>query len=435
MLAKIKCLRCHIEGMEDICVLGLGYIGLPTALMFAKAGYMVHGVDIKEEIVTTLAAGKLHIKEPGLEELLNEILGMGNITFDVKPITADVFIICVPTPLNSEKKANLDYVQSAVESMISYLKDGSLVVLESTVPPRTCVEFVQPILERSGFSAGNAIHLAFCPERTIPGKILDEIVNNDRIVGGVDEESTKLARNYYSSFVKGQIHETDATTAEMVKLMENTFRDVNIALANEFAMVAETVKINVWEAIMLANKHPRVNIHQPGPGVGGHCIPIVPWFIVEKDVDHTPLIQCARMINDEQPAKIVSLLKKVVDLAQSPAITVWGVAFKPNTDDASYSPASDIIRLIEREGGRVQVSDPFVERFEYPIQTLEESLDQSECIIVIADHDMYATLDPEEIGNHMKNRVIFDTRNSLSRKKWEDAGFNVLTFGDCSTYS
>jgi len=402
--------------------------------MFAKSGFKVIGVDVKKEIIDNLNKGKCHIKEPGLDELLKSVVEAGSITFDVKPVVADAFIICVPTPLNSEKKANLDYVKKASESIVPCLRENAVVILESTVPPRTCIDVIKPLLEKSGLKAGNKFALAFCPERVIPGRILVEIVDNDRIVGGIDEKSTKLAKDLYKSFVKGNIFETDSTTAEMVKLMENTFRDVNIALANEFAFVAETVKINIWDAIKLANKHPRVNIHQPGPGVGGHCIPIVPWFIVETDVEHTPLIQCARMINDAMPRKIISILEKIVDFSKKPVISVWGVAFKANTDDCSYSPATDIIRLILHKGGIVRVHDPFVEKYEYPIMTMKESLKNSECIVFMADHDAYKKLDPKSLENMMKVQNVLDTRNIIDLDSWTKAKFKVFKFGDKSTF-
>ncbi|HME54877.1 MAG TPA: nucleotide sugar dehydrogenase [Candidatus Lokiarchaeia archaeon] len=420
--------------MKTICVVGVGYIGLPTACMFAKSGYEVFGVDVKRDVVDGLNEGKCHIKEPGLPELLASVVDSGHISFGLEPIVADAFIICVPTPLNQEKRANLDFVKSASESIVPFLTEGCVVILESTVPPRTCDDVIKPILEQSGLIAGAGFSLAFCPERVIPGRILVEITENDRIIGGIDEQSTGMAKELYGSFVQGNIYETNSTTAEMVKLMENTYRDVNIALANEFTLVAETIGINIWNAIKLANKHPRVNIHQPGPGVGGHCIPVVPWFIVEKDTEHTPLIQCAREVNDGMPRKIINILEKIADFKQNPVISVWGVAFKADTDDCSYSPATDIIKLIVQKGGVVKVHDPYVENYDYPILSIDESLVESECILIVADHEMYKTIDPGTFMNVMKVQSVLDTRNIINNDAWSEAGFNVFKLGDKSTY-
>ena len=420
--------------MKDICILGMGYIGLPTACMFAKTGFNVHGVDIKDHVVQKLRNGDIHIEEPGLEDLLQEVIKTGKLHFDLEPIEADAYIICVPTPLKPEKTAELKYVRNATESIVNYLKEGSLVILESTVPPGTCKEVVLPILETSGMKVGEKIFLSFCPERVIPGRILIEIVENDRIVGGIDDKSTNRAKKLYSSFVKGNILTTNSTTAEMVKLMENTYRDVNIALANEFALIAGTLGIDIWQAIQLANRHPRVNIHSPGPGVGGHCIPIVPWFIVEKNKERTPLIQKARQINDMMPSEIISILEDFTNLDNNPVITIWGVAFKPNTDDASFSPATEIIRNIQLKGGQVKIHDPFVKEYEFPLVSLEESVKHSECILIIANHDYYEEINPEKVGKDMNHKNIIDTRNSIDLDHWVSAGFKAIIFGDAKTY-
>nr|MDO8117291.1 nucleotide sugar dehydrogenase [Candidatus Sigynarchaeota archaeon] len=420
--------------MRTICVLGMGYIGLPTAVMFANAGFEVHGVDVKEDVIASLARGKVHFEEPGLADALTKAINTSALFFHSKPVAAETYILCVPTPLNSEKRANLDYVVKASESIIPVISKNALVILESTVPPRTCLDVVKPILERAGMKVGTDISLAFCPERVIPNNILIEIVENDRICGGIDEISTKRAKDIYKSFVKGDIHETDCTTAEIVKLMENTFRDVNIALANEFEIICETLGINVWEAIRLANKHPRVTIHQPGPGVGGHCIPVVPWFIVEKDETNSKLIQVARGINDKMPGRILKLVGDHVDLSKNPVITIWGVAFKPNTDDTSLSPATDIIKLLEGAGAVVKVHDPLVKAYIYPIMALEESIDGSECIIIITNHDYYTTVDLSMISRKMKKRQVIDTRNTIKAKDWSLLGFKCVILGNPVIY-
>ncbi|MHA1714090.1 MAG: nucleotide sugar dehydrogenase [Promethearchaeota archaeon] len=416
--------------MKTLCIVGLGYIGLPTACMFATSGYRVHGVDVNQDVIDQLNSGNSHVEEPGMNTLLKKAMDSGNLKFSNTPINADGFVICVPTPINAEKKANLDYVISASKSIAPFLSDGSLVILESTVPPGTCRDVVKPILESSGRTVGKDVFLAYCPERVIPGNIIKEIVENDRIVGGIDEQSIKKAKMLYSSFVKGKIYETDATSAEMIKLMENTYRDVNIALANEFAMIGEKVGINIWNAIYLANKHPRVNIHLPGPGVGGHCIPIVPWFIVEKARECTPLIQAARRINDNMPRKILEYLRNMVDLTSKPVITIWGVAFKPNTDDASFSPATTIIHLLMAEGAIVKAHDPLVKKYTVPLLDLHESTKNSECIVIVANHDYYKSINIKGIAKTMKCKRILDTRNSIEKSKWESEGFEVFIFGD-----
>ncbi len=415
--------------MTRVCILGLGYIGLPTACMFAKAGMDVLGVDVNPDILQSLKQGKIHIEEPGLEEIFQQVIKSGKLTVGNEPKPSDAFIICVPTPLGSDKHANLDYVKAASKAIVPNLRKGSVVILESTVPPRTTVDVVKPILQGSGLKAGEEFYLAFCPERVIPNRILIEIVENDRICGGINEVSTKTAKDLYKTFVKGEIFESDSTTAEMVKLMENTFRDVNIALANEFAIVAGKLGVNIWEAIHLANKHPRVNIHQPGPGVGGHCIPVVPWFIVEKDVEGTPLIQIGRRINDSMPELMFSLIKQHLPVDSQTIVTVLGVAFKANTDDASYTPALDLIKHLESAGFQVRVHDPLVHRFSYPLLGLVDAVSGSDCVVIVTDHDEYKHLDLGQVRKLMRGNLVFDTRNVLDKNAWREKGFNVITFG------
>ncbi len=294
-----KSLYCAVttlgENMMKICVLGLGYIGLPTALLLAKCGFEVIGVDVNEKVVNTLNQGQLHISEPGLPELFEQ--ARRNFAAQTVVPEADVYLIAVPTPLNEHiRVSDLKYVRSAAEMIYPHLQRGNLVILESTVPPCTSEKLLIPILEKSGLKAGE-FQYVHCPERAIPGKTLYEMVHNDRIIGGVDAESAESARTVYSSYVQGRTYLTDTTTAEFVKLIENTYRDINIAIANSFAQIAEDYGVDIWEAINLANKHPRVNILQPGPGVGGHCIAIDPWFLTESSV-RTGLIQLSRDIND-----------------------------------------------------------------------------------------------------------------------------------------
>ncbi|HUV16068.1 MAG TPA: nucleotide sugar dehydrogenase, partial [Pelolinea sp.] len=283
---------------QTLCVLGLGYIGLPTASTFATHGLKVVGVDTKPEIVAGLNNGEVHLFEPGLRTLVQAALRSGNLVVKYEPEAADAFIIAVPTPFKEDKKADLDFVISAAESIVPHLRKGNLVILESTSPPRTTVDIVAPILEKSGLKAGTDFQLAYSPERVLPGQILRELIENARVIGGVDAASAEAGRELYSIFVRGEIILTDATTAEMVKLMENTYRDINIAAANEFARLADRFQVDIWEAIEIANRHPRVKILSPGPGVGGHCISVDPWFLVEAAPETAQLIRTAREVND-----------------------------------------------------------------------------------------------------------------------------------------
>src|SRR5215216_3521394 len=354
---------------QKICILGLGYIGLPTASTFATHGLKVVGVDINPRVIETLRSGNLPIHEPGLRTVLDAALGSGNLTISTKPEEADAFLIAVPTPFYPDthgeyngrqyKLADMRAVASAAEAIVPYLRKGNLVVLESTSPPRTTVDLVQPILERSGLKAGMDFHLCYSPERVLPGQILRELIENARVVGGVTPESARAGHDLYATFVKGQIIETDATTAEMVKIMENTTRDVNIALANEFARLAEKFGVDVWEAIRLANLHPRINILSPGPGVGGHCISVDPWFFVEAAPELTPLIYHARQVNDGQPHFVLEKVKQALGSLQGKKIAALGLAYKPNIDDLRESPGTEIVRLLQDEGAQVKAWEPF----------------------------------------------------------------------------
>ena len=280
---------------KRICVLGLGYIGLPTACTFATNGLQVIGVDVNVRVVETLKRGEIHIHEPGLRSIVEEAIKSGNLQVTTTPEEADAFIIAVPTPFYEDKTgdyngetyklADMRAVTSAAEAIMPHLRKGNLVVLESTSPPRTTVDLLLPILEKSGLKAGKDFHLVYSPERVLPGQILRELIENARVIGGITPESAQAGHDLYAIFVRGEIIKTDATTAEMVKLMENTYRDVNIAIANEFSRLADRLGVDVWEAISLANRHPRVRILSPGPGVGGHCISVDPWFLVETAPD------------------------------------------------------------------------------------------------------------------------------------------------------
>ena len=371
---------------REIVVIGTGYVGLPAALLLARAGHSVIGVDINDNIVRAINDGILHIKEEQLQAIMDEPTVKKNLKAQSAPCAADVFLIAVPTPLDERKKvADLSMVIEVAKSLIPHLRAGNLVILESTVPPLTCRETVTPILEQSGLKVGETIHLAHCPERILPGDVFYEIVHNDRIIGAADETSRAMAAEVYASFVQGELLLTDDVTAELVKLMENTYRDVNIALANELAAVARTLEIDAGETIALANRHPRVDILKPGIGVGGHCIPIDPWFIKEVDPVNSRLIFTARLINDEMPAQIAAKIRAAVREIKNPHIVAVGAAYKPNTEDTRESPAIEIVRLLRADGCQVDHFDPLVEGMAYP-STLTAACTGADCLALLVEH-------------------------------------------------
>lgn len=412
--------------MKKICVIGLGYIGLPTAILLSK-DYEVYGCDVNEEVVSKINKGEMPFLEPDMEQLFQD----STIVSSTKPVTADVFIICVPTPFNKEvKMADLIYVRQALTSITPYLQPDNLVIIESTITPGTCEKIAIPILERSNLKVGKDIYLSHCPERAIPGRTFFEMVHNDRIIGGMDEKSADLSADIYNSFVKGAIYKTDIRTAEFVKLIENTYRDVNIALANELAMLAEETGVNVRHAIELANKHPRVNILSPGPGVGGHCIAVDPWFLTESSC-HANLITKAREINDSMASFIVGKVKRIFLEAgiTNPIITILGVAYKGNIDDTRETPALKLIKLIEKEGWMVKIFDPLVENFDYPLLPFKEAFLDTDIIIIEVDHDEFKNLNANTLGTYVNNRIILDTRNILNHDDFLREGFQIYTLG------
>jgi UDP-N-acetyl-D-mannosaminuronic acid dehydrogenase len=416
--------------MSKICVLGQGYIGLPTALLFANNGHEVVGIDVNKRVVDTLKAGKMPFEEDGFQELLDSAIAKKAFRAESLVEEADVFLVAVPTPFDSDlRMADLKYVVSACEMIVPHLRKGNLVIIESTIPPNTCDKRVRHILEESGLKMCQDFYLSHCPERAIPGNTLYEMINNDRVIGGVDEKSAQLTADLYSSFVKGNLHLTTSTTAEMIKLMENTFRDVNIALANEFAQIADDYGIDVWKAIEIANKHPRVNILKPGPGVGGHCIAIDPWFLTEN-ANNSSLIMMSRQINDSMPQYVLKMVKEMLAGIENPTITVFGVAYKGDIADTRATPAKKFIKLAEKEGFKVKIYDPFVKEWSYPILGLEEAVEGSDCIVVLTDHSEFRELDPGKLTNIMGRENIIDTRNILNKKMWENSGYKVKVIGN-----
>ncbi len=411
--------------MDNVCVLGLGYIGLPTAALLATHGYRVLGVDTDLRIVETIKQGGIHIEEPGLQTLVRAAVQSGNLQAAAAPTPCEVFIIAVPTPINNEKKADMGYVRQAAESLASVLKTGDLVILESTSPPGACETLVKPILERSGLCVGPDISLAHCPERVLPGRILTELIANDRIIGGIDVRSAERARALYARFVEGEIFLTDATTAEMVKVTENTFRDVNIALANETALLCEQLGISFWEVARLANRHPRVNLHAAGPGVGGHCISVDPWFLVERFPDTARLIALARERNDAMPAHVAQTVQTLLSDIKEPVVAALGLAYKGNVDDIRESPSLHVITLLEQAGCVVRAHDPHVQRAPITNHALETCVEGADCLLLLTAHNAFKTLDPRRMRQRMRTPLLFDAHNLFDHTPWIEAGFNV----------
>ncbi|WP_413787082.1 nucleotide sugar dehydrogenase [Rossellomorea sp. YZS02] len=402
--------------MEKICVIGLGYIGLPTSAIFAKSGIEVVGVDVSEKVVEKLNNGEVHIEEVGLPELVKEVVESGKLRGSVTPEDADAFIIAVPTPIHEDQTANVDYVVSATKAILPYLKKGNVIIVESTIPPRTINDVVAPIIEESGLNPLEDVYLAHCPERVLPGRILIELIENTRIVGGITPEASKRAGDVYRQVVTGDVIETEAVTAEMSKLMENTFRDVNIALANELVKISAKLNVNAHDVIELANKHPRVNLHQPGPGVGGHCLAVDPYFIVEKAMNESPLIQTARGINNSMPEFVVSQVERLTAEIENPTIAVFGLTYKGNIDDVRESPALDITKmLVNHPKFDVRAHDPHVrdEQVSFPLYSFEESIKDAHLVLVLADHNEFKVMDEQVLVKGLKAPVVFDTKNCV----------------------
>lgn len=393
---------------QKIVVVGTGYVGLPAALLLARAGHEVVGVDINENIVRAINEGILHIDEDELQDILNEPEVRQNLSAQTDVCPADVFMIAVPTPLDSKKKiAVMDYVRDATEAITPHVRSGNIIILESTVPPLTCRNVITPILERSGLKVGKDLFLAHCPERILPGNVFHEIVHNDRIIGAADETSQNLAKNVYASFVKGNLFVTDDVTAELCKLMENTYRDVNIALANELAQVAEGLGVDPIGAIDMSNKHPRVNILKPGIGVGGHCIPIDPWFIKEVDPANSRLIFTSRLVNDEMPERIAAKIRRAVAGVSNPKIIAVGATYKPDTEDKRESPAIEIVEMLQHDGFDVTHYDPLFEEMNYV--SLASAVKDADCLALLVEHKV--VLDElsdklEDIQESMRTPVI-----------------------------
>jgi UDP-N-acetyl-D-mannosaminuronic acid dehydrogenase len=393
---------------QTVCIVGLGYIGLPTAAVLADAGHRVFGVDVRPDVVELINQGKIHIHEPHLDSLVAHVVRQGALHARLQPCEADVFILCVPTPHHEDKAPDVTYVAQAAKSIAPYVRRGNLVILESTSPPGTTENTVIPRSLPAGFTVGEDIFYAHCPERVLPGRILIEVVENDRVVGGVTPACTARTKAFYETFVRGQVWTTSAITAEIVKLTENAFRDVNIAFANELSLVADDLGADVFEIIQLANKHPRVNILNPGPGVGGHCISVDPWFLIHASPKTTPLMLAARRVNDGKPGFVVEKIIQAAASVPNPVIGCLGLAYKADVDDLRESPSIQIVREIQGRGlGEVLVCDPFVapERFtEFPLVSLEEVLERAQILVLLTAHTEFRNISPERL----KDKQVID---------------------------
>ncbi len=383
--------------VEKICVMGLGYIGLPTASLLANRGYKVHGVDVVQETVDTINAGHIHIVEPDLDTFVQSAVKSGNLKADIKPTEADIFIIAVPTPFKANHVPNVDYIVAATKSIAPYVKPGNIVILESTSPVGT-TDLMERTLKDEGIDT-TRIHFAHCPERVLPGKIMHELVHNDRIVGGTTEKATKETAAFYRTFVTGEVLETDARTAEMAKLTENSFRDVNIAFANELSMLSDKFGIDVWELIALANRHPRVNILQPGCGVGGHCIAVDPWFIVDAAKGDAKLIKTAREVNDYKSEWVVEKVKNAAlifekEYGRKAKVACMGLAFKPDIDDLRESPALYITRRLVSEGLNVLAVEPNIKSHpEFDIIDYQSAKEDADIIVFLVSHKEFQNME------------------------------------------
>ena len=396
---------------QTLCIMGLGYIGLPTAALLATHGFQVCGVDCKPEVVEGVRRGEPHISEPELSLMLAAGVAEGLISAGTEPKPADVFLIAVPTPLNDHNEPILDHVADAVHAIAPVLQPGNLVIVESTCPVGTTEELVAGILQQHGYEPGDDLFLAYCPERVLPGRILLELIENDRIVGGINDASTEAATRFYEQFVRGDVIGTTARTAELVKLTENSFRDTNIAFANEISMISASEGVNAWEVIELANRHPRVNLLSPGPGVGGHCIAVDPWFIVHRSPTQSRLIRTAREVNSAKPAWVLDRIRASAARYKAPRIACLGLTFKADVDDLRESPAFEIVETLRRERvGELFVCEPNLRQCgDLQLYPLREALQAADIVVLLVDHRQFRKLSAAELND----KVVIDTRGII----------------------
>lgn len=400
-----------------ISVIGLGYIGLPTAALLASQGYNVVGMDISQHAVDTINQGKIHIVEPDLDAFVRSAVTAGRLKASTEPQAGDIYIICVPTPFHeggATPQPNIDYVLSATRSIAPFVKPGDMVILESTSPVGT-TDKIHTVLREAGVKV-EEVHMAYCPERVLPGKIMTELVENDRVVGGLTPVATKVVADFYRTFVRGEVLETEAKTAEMCKLTENSFRDVNIAFANELSLICDKEGINIWDLIDLANRHPRVNILQPGAGVGGHCIAVDPWFIVARDVENSKLIRTARDVNNHKTNWVINKIMvaaadATAKTGKKPTIACLGLAFKPDIDDLRESPALQVAEALKSQGYDLIAVEPNIDSLDsFTVVKLDQALKKADVIALLVKHRQF--LDPS-IQEQLHSKMALDFCGAL----------------------
>ena len=413
---------------EKVCVIGLGYVGLPTAASLARRGVSVLGVDINEKTVALINKGKVHIVDPDLDILVSGAVATGKLAAAARPEPADAFIIAVPTPLTGKHKPDLSHLKAAAEELAPVLKEGDLIVIESTSPVGTTEAVAEwlagwrPDLtfpNRQDDAAG--VDIAYIPERVLPGRVITELVRNDRVIGGLNRRSAERAAELYRIFVDGHCHLTTAPTAELVKLAENSYRDVNIAFANELSVVCEVLGVDVWEAVDLANRHPRVGILRPGPGVGGHCIAVDPWFIVDSAPGNTPLIAAARQVNDAMPRHVVEAVRAAAVQMRAPCVACLGLAYKADIDDLRMSPALHVVEALAKEfedekDAVIMVVEPHIEALPDALDgipglalvPLDEAVERADIVVLLTDHRPFKALDRARLDG----KAVIDTRGA-----------------------
>lgn len=411
----------NLPAFDKVSVVGLGYIGLPTAAFIASKGIPVVGIDVNQDAVDSINAGKVPFCEPGFGELLARVVNEGTLTAQTEQIEANAYIVCVPTPFREDYSVDTKYIRAAAEALAPHLKPGVLVVLESTSPPGTTEDMAKHLVElRPDLSLNdeddNAIFIAHCPERVLPGKIMEEMENNDRVIGGLTSLGAELARELYSTFCTADLLVTNATTAEMAKLTENSFRDVNIAFANELSLICDRLGIDVWELIDLANHHPRVNILQPGPGVGGHCIAVDPWFIVSAAPEEAKLIKTARTVNDGKPEWVIDQVLKALEAKVHPVVAALGIAFKNDIDDLRESPSLEIVKRLAVDNPQldIRVVEPNVEQLPPVLNNLSnltkqdaaDAIAAAEVVLLLVNHKEFVALDQTVL----QGKTVIDTK-------------------------
>lgn len=421
--------------MDKICVIGLGYVGLPSAALIAKAGYAVTGVDVNKELISELQNGKCRLEEPDVNELVEGVLRENKLDVSTTPVEADIFIVCVPTPVDGNGDADLSMVAAATKAAAPFMRPGNLVILESTSPINTTRDVIGGALKAVGLDPYTDVDVCYCPERVFPGNTINEILYNDRIIGGLTKKASLRTQEFYASFVKGKPVLTTASTAEFSKLMENTYRDVNIALANVFARVAEETDVDVHDVIALANMHPRVNVHTPGAGVGGHCIPVDPKFLVSAFPEHTQLLAISREINDTQAVRMINRAE-AEGLKPGSTVAILGAAYRGDIDDARDTPTEILIETLGSRGYKWRTHDPLVNHFKMHndyapnlTKDINEALADASAAFLMTSHSQYKTLSASDFNGMADKAILFDGPAMLSANTFEKSAVKYMRVG------